>query len=470
MIRLSSFPPSQIARICKPTWQFAKHLQVIENIIIDLYENDNFNNLILAIPLRHGKTEYICRLLSFCLLCHNPKENILLASYSASFSAESVAQVRDWVIQFGKEINNIEIDESWAGKDYFRLKSGGSIRAISIGSKFGGADATTLIADDLYADTREASSAATRKAVEQFWHGQFMGRKTKNDAHPPKTILIGTPKHPDDLQQQLEAANPDLPDSEKWVIHRLPAINSKGEALWKEFYPIEKLMKIKAGFEALGELHQFETLYLCDPKLNPKGGWDYNYLKNLIDPQIHEKLDKIKNPLKVMSCDTNTGSQSGRGDFGCILCGIYDLDTGDLYVTNCYLSRDSYDKLQDAAVNMLKSFHPKGFLIETNAAGKVIADNIMKEAQKSGMPFPPIFHRFSKENKLERIDITLSPLLATNKIHLCDCKGTRLGMMQMKGYPEGENDDFPDCLFLLTQMICELIKKKTLPQPQVLRV
>jgi hypothetical protein len=453
MIPLSKFPPSQLAKICKPSWTFPKHLQIIEKIIINLYENDDFNNLILAIPLRHGKTEYVCRLLCFALLLHNSDENILLASYSASFSAESVAQVRDWVIQFGKKINGIEVDDSWSGKDYFRLKHAkGSIRAISVGSKFGGADATTLIADDLYADSKEAASVAIRRSVEGFWHGQFMGRKTKNSSHPPKTILIGTPKHPDDLQAQLEAANPDLPDSEKWVVHRLPAINEKGEALWPEFYPIERLMKIKANFETMGEGHQFDTLYLCNPKLAPEGGWPDDYLNDL----FYDKLPNIIHPIRIMAADPNMGARSGRGDFGCVLAAIYDDDNGDIYIEDCYLSRATYDKLEDAAVNMLLQFQPKGFLVETNVAFKVIADNINKKAKLKGMTFPPIYHKTSTENKLDRIDTLLSPLLNQKKIHLRDISGNRLGLMQMKSFPTGENDDYPDCIYLLTQMIAEL--------------
>lgn len=453
MLNLTKFPPSTIASVIYPWWQFADHLKTIEAIIINLYQDDDFNNLILQLPLRFGKTQYVCQLLTFCLLLHNPDENILLASYSSQFSSESVARVRDLIYAYGKELNNIEIDPSWSGKDYFKLKGRkGSLRGVSVGSKFGGADANTIICDDIYSDPSEAASPAIRKSIESWFHGQLMGRKTPSQAHPPKTILIGTPKHPEDLSQQLEAANPDLPESEKWVIHRLPAISPEGIPLWPDRFPKDKLEKIKAQFDSLGQSHYYDTLYLCDPKLSPEGGWPHEYLQGL----FYDKLPDILNPIKIMAADTNTGSQSGRGDYGCVLGATYDPYTGHIWIEQVYLSQDPYDRLENAAVKMLLEYKPRGFLIETNAAGRVIADNIDLKARQAGIQFPPIFHRYSKEKKEERIDIVLSPLLNQKKIHLCDCKGSRLGLMQMKSFPTGKNDDFVDTIWLLTQMIAKL--------------
>lgn len=445
------FPPSFYGKKIYPWWSFAPHIQVVEDIVLDLFNDDNKNHLILSLPIRHGKTFYIQTLLPIALLAANPDERIIIASHSSSFSSESVARVRDLVCAYGHEIRpNFEVDPSWSSKDYFRLKNHlGEVRGVGTGSAFPGASATTILADDLYASQQEANSPTIRRNTEIWWHGTLMARKTPNDNHPPKVILVGTPRHPQCMELSLEAANPDLPQEEKWHVHRLPAITN-GIPLWDHF-PIEKLNNIKHQYESLGQGHLFETLYMCDPKLNPEGGWPSEYLKDLFVP-----YQPGHHTVKIMACDPNVGSQSDRSDYGCILYAIYDTDSGHICIEDCYLSRGSYDRLEDAAVNMLMKYKPRGLLIETNNAFKVIADNIDRKARQAGYVHPPIYHKVSTENKEDRIDTLLSPLLSQHKIHFKDMASTRLGLMQMKSFPEGDHDDFPDCIYLLTQLIAEL--------------
>jgi hypothetical protein len=443
--------PSDYGRAIYEWYDPAPHIREVEKHILDLFDGNN-NNLILSIPIRHGKTMYACRLLPFALMLQNPLEKIIVAAGSMSNAVENVSAVRDLLIQYGSEAG-IQIDQSFSQKHYFRTVQGGEVRAVSVGSSFNFATGYTLIVDDVYCDQQQANSPTQRRNVETWFMATLLARRTPNPYHPPKTILIGSPRHPEGLELALEASNPDLDPSEQWVIHRLPAIKPDGNPLWDHF-PIEKLMAIKQQYESLGQGYLFDTLYLCNPKVNPLGGWPTDYTQDL----FYDNTPELTSHYKVMAVDANVGCGAKPGDFGCVLYGLYDKNNGNLYIEDCYLSRNSYDQLEDKTVEMLLQYNPDGCLIESNNAFRVIADNIINKA-KRGMAFPPVYLKTSTENKNQRIDTMLSPLLAQKKLKLKNISGNRLGLNQMKSWPSGENDDYPDTIYLLTQMIATLLRK-----------
>lgn len=445
--------PSDLGVCIYPWYEAAPHIKTIEQLVLNLFQDDFNNHLIIQLPVRFGKTFYTQTLLPLALLIQNPDERIIIASHSSSFSSESVARVRDLIALHGMELRGLQLDPSWQGKDYFRIKGHlGECRAVGVGSKFPGASGTTILCDDCYGDQSEANSPSIRKSVETWWSGTLMARKTPNPAHPPKVILCQTPRHPEDISLMLEASNEDLPPEEKWSIHRLPAIKDD-IPLWDHF-PKERLDNIKLQYEARGDGHLFHTLFLCDPQLNPEGGFPPSYLTGL----FYDKMDSIKNYYKIMAIDPNVGTGSKKGDYGCILYAIYNKDNGDIWIEDCYLSKNSYDQLEDAAVQFLINYKPDGCMIETNSAFRVVADNINNKCHRSGFAYPPIYNKISTENKVKRIDVILSPILRNKKLHIKDMVSTRLGMLQLRAFPQGKNDDFVDTIYLLTQIAAELDK------------
>jgi hypothetical protein len=449
MLQLRKFPPSKLGVLIDPKFIFAEHLHQIEELTIQLYE-DKFNNLSIQLPIRHSKSTWSC-VVALWILMWNPSERIIIAAFSKQAAKEMLMKVRNAIMSYGKSLNNIIIDPNNCRSDYFKiLGHSGECRAVSLGTRFSHSTGTSVICDDILTE-ESASSPVQRRSAEDWFFNTLLNRRTKSDRGNAKVITTMTPRHPEDVLALLEANNAIARDEDKWIIHRRPAIEN-GKALFPELWPLDALEGKRKELEDAGRRHVWDTVWMCDPHTNPEGGWPDDYLRGLISLQDVN----IKRPLKIIACDPNVGA-SRPGDYGCVLYAIYDQDTGHIYVEDVYLARASYDKLQDAATDMYIKYQPDGFLIETNNAFVVIADNITNEIKKRGVPFPNVYHRVSTENKIQRIDTVLSPLLAQHKIHLKDLKGNRLGLMQMKSFPSGENDDYPDCIFMIVQMITELL-------------
>ncbi len=469
MLDLSKCPPSRLAKLVTPQWRFEPHLQEVEQLVLDTYRSEVQNNIICQLPIGFGKTTYLCKLLAFDLLCHNPDENIILASYSSDFAAESVATVRDWVDAYGPAINRISVDPSWSSKGYFKVKGrNGSMRAVSVGSRFGGADAHSILVDDIFSDPQDALSPTVREGVELWWSGQLMGRKRSNKVHQPKTIVLGTPKHPEEISMKLEASNPDLPPEERWHVYRMPAIRQDGTALSPRF-PLDKLMQIKARYEALGQSHLWSTLYMCDPQLS-------QYLSFLSDwlpafeqkpklEHIHLWYDATLRPwvyahtlLKLVACDA---SISGYGDYTAILTvHIVRHDDGSLhlYVDKHFRKQCAIPEARSALTGIILRDKPDACSCESNGFQRIIANDVSDEIAQRGFlgkirPFEPPKGRQPKDD----IAIRLSDILADGRLHLFHSNENVQLRAELAAFPHGAHDDSADALRQIVHLANELL-------------
>ena len=481
MLDISKLPPSKIANVVDPLWRFEPHLQQIEKDIVNLYKNDATNNLMLQIPLGHGKTAYVCRLLAFDLLLHNPDEQIIIATYSADFAAESIAKVRDWIDQWGYKLGHISVDPSWGGKGFFRLKGrNGFIRGVGVGTKFGGSDATTILVDDILSDPQDALSQTMRSSIETWWSGQLMGRKRANPIHEPKTIFIGTPKHPEDISMKIEASNKDLPPDEKWIIHRMPAIRveededgTKKLLALSPRYPLEKLRSIKQRYDSLGQAHLWQTLYMCNPQISKYASFLPEWLPNVgtrsaiacigtnfwyesdLRPWIYENTI-----LKTVTCDP---SISGTGDYTAILtCHVvrHNDESLHIYVDKHFRKQCVIPEARAALSEILLRDRPDAASCEATGFQRIIAIDVNDEVAKSGFlakvtQFNP--PKSTGGNSKDRIVTTLSDILADGRLHLFHC-GENIEMRaEAIASPDGDHDDSIDCLSQAVYLINNML-------------
>jgi phage terminase large subunit-like protein len=441
-----------------PEWVKEPHLQEIERVILDMYMSDTKNNLILQIPLGMGKTTYICKLLALNLLIHNPDEQIILATYLDAFSAEQCSWVRDRIEQYGKKFN-VEVDPSWSQKGFFRIKGRkGSMRGVGVGSKFGGADATTLLVDDLFSSPVDALSQALRSSVELWWSGQLQGRKRANPVHAPKTILIGTAKHPEEISCKLEASNANLPTAEKWIIHKMPAIKEDGTSICPTRFPLEKLLDIKARYESLNQSYLWDTLYQLNPQLS-------SYLSFLPEwlPQPGEKsklshidlwYDATLRPwlyqntvAKLVACDP---SISGSGDFTAIgtMHIVKQNDSLHLYLDKHFRKQCVIPEVREALSTIVMRDQPDAASCEANGFQRIIAWDANNATATKGFftnirPFePPKNLEFAKSDIAGR----LSDILAEGRLHLFDCPENVALRAELVSFPHGEHDDSADMI------------------------
>ena len=90
-------------------WKFPKHLQLIDQLLI-LANQRKIRKLIVNLPPRHGKSEFISKYFPFWYLGQNPNHRIILTCYEAHFASSWGRKVRELILQYGKELFDIELN------------------------------------------------------------------------------------------------------------------------------------------------------------------------------------------------------------------------------------------------------------------------------------------------------------------------------------------------------------------------
>src|SRR6478735_10204517 len=82
----------------------------------------------------------------------------------------------------------------------------------------------------------DAQSETQRKRVWDWYRGTAYNRLM-----PKAIVIIGHRMHDADLQGRLLAEQ--AAGGDRWEVVELPAISPEGEALWPEWYPIERIKR-----------------------------------------------------------------------------------------------------------------------------------------------------------------------------------------------------------------------------------
>ena len=395
-------PPSTFAPLIDPKWIFGQHLQEVEELVLQLYEN-KYNNLSIQLPIRHGKTLYAI-IIAFTILMHNPKERIIIASFSKDAAKEMLTKLRNAILEWGASINAITIDPNNCRSDYFRLSNGiGEARAVSIGTKFSHATANTIIVDDIYTE-ESARSIVQRKSIEEWFFGTLLNRRTPSERGAAKVISTMTPRHPEDILAVIENNNTLADKDDKWLIHRKSAINN-GIALFPELWDIEKLNKKRIELEDVGKSYTWQTLWMCNPQVSNYISFDpdwipaYGSQKNDIYKNFWYGADQREwlynnTILKIVCCDP---SITGYGDFTSIQTinvVRHSNKSLHLYLDKHYREQCFIPVARAMLSEIILRDRPDAASCESNGFQRLIAYDSNDEISKSGFlckirPFEP---------------------------------------------------------------------------------
>jgi hypothetical protein len=147
-------------KACDPAYIVSKVHVYLAKKLQDVAEGRS-KRLIISIPPRIGKSRCVTTEFTTWLLGRNPKENIVIASYSQELvndrSREARARIRDSDIYraaFPKTI----VNDNDARVNNWGTTEGGRFQAVSVGAGLTGRSASILVLDDLVKDFEEAHS------------------------------------------------------------------------------------------------------------------------------------------------------------------------------------------------------------------------------------------------------------------------------------------------------------------------
>jgi predicted phage terminase large subunit-like protein len=235
-------------------WKVASHLAVIQRYLFALI-NDEFDNLIVSMPPRHGKSSFITTAFPGWYLGNFPDNNVIITSYEATLAAHFGRAVRDMMDEYGQSVFGLSVrsdsraaaDWHLRGMNHTGQPATGGLRATGVGGGLTGRGGDLIIVDDPIKDAKQAQSDLYRATVWDWYLSVLFSRREPN----AKQIIVMTRWHEDDLVGRLlDPSRSDEVDGQKWVVLNLPAIAEEegdvlgrkvGDALWPERWPLDEL-------------------------------------------------------------------------------------------------------------------------------------------------------------------------------------------------------------------------------------
>jgi predicted phage terminase large subunit-like protein len=277
-IQRASLAPSQLAKLATNNrYRRPPHIALMERAFLELVGRE-YRWLLLNLPPRHGKSEYISAYAAAWYILMHPTHKVIFISYGDEYAGEWGERARDLVEVYG-HLFGVAVKQDHRAKDNWQTTAGGGMVSTGIGGTITGRGADLLIIDDPHKNSEEALSKTMRDKVWAFWQSTVNNRLEPGGI----CIVIQTRWHQDDLTGRLLADK-----STVWRHVNLPALalagdplgRKEGEALWPWRYPVDELHRLKArsGSFWWSALFQQAPVPLGETMFRPQwaGTWEWS--------------------------------------------------------------------------------------------------------------------------------------------------------------------------------------------------
>ena len=340
--------------------------------------------LIVAAPPRHGKSEIVSRKWPVWHLGQHPGHELVVASYGqelANDMSRDARAARDQVLE--------EPAFGWGhlaagdkdGVEFWKVRGGGSYKAVGAGGPLTGRGAHALVIDDPLKNAEEADSATIRDSRWNWYRSTAYTRLAPGGG----ILIMATRWHHDDPSgralEQLRKGE------ENWRVVEFPAIaehdeefRQAGEPLDAVRYPLEVLEQIR---RVLGS-RMWSALYGQRPTPESGGMFQRSWLGHRFhhDPQRPPKrYDEV-----VVTVDA-TFKKGADSDFVSLQAwGRWGWSK--MHVLDRVNARMGYVETRQALRDFARKWRPSAVLIEEKANGAALIDDL-KEEIPNVIPFVP---------------------------------------------------------------------------------
>lgn len=425
-------------------WKIAKHLEILDRKLLELSRRD-YNQLIVNMPPRHGKSELISKYFPAWYLANFPDHRIILTSYQQALAELFGRKVKAVLQGVSPYLPEFSISKSKYSSKSFDLEfSAGGMECTGVGGPLTGKGANLLIIDDPVKNDVDANSRTVRENIWEWFRATVFTRLEPDSI----IIIIMTRWNEDDLCGKLEKEY-----KRDWQMLKLPAIagnsdilgRSPGEPLWGERFPLKKLEKIKS---TIGD-YWFSALYQQSPA--PSGGlvfkrstFKYFNIENEFYV-LDNSLRYHKSDCPVFATVDLAVSLKESADYTVII--IFALTPKrDILITG--LIRERIEP--SAHLSLLKSvFHCyKPSLIGIESTQYQIS--LVQAAQSVGLPVKPLK---PDKDKLTRA-LPIAAQLEGGKVYFCAGTAWLFDFEnELLNFPKGEKDDQVDCFAYISKMV-----------------
>jgi predicted phage terminase large subunit-like protein len=289
---------------------------------IDRWLRDEFANLMLLMPVQHGKSFVFSDRLPSYILGRDPLRHVLLTAYGNPLVQRAIVQNRNtmrgeyWQKEYGWPIGEKDTQNALLldvpGQDG-RL----SLIGAPLNGSIAGHTVDYAIVDDICRNEADALSPKIRQTVADNFFSVIAPRSKK-------ICLVTTPWHLSDLAMENLRLARTNPQAKQWMLVVLAATNSGTDSyiedtstgvkqylepydsLWPEVHPLAEIEEIKATIRE----RKFNALYMCRPSV----GGDC-----LFPPGLWKELGNVS-PIAInWAWDFASGKSGAKNDYtvGC---------------------------------------------------------------------------------------------------------------------------------------------------------
>ncbi len=438
-------PASFAKYVSGGSWIFAKHLKLINTEILKIINGKN-DKLIVNLPPRHGKSEFISKYFPAWYLCTNPDSRIILTAYESSFAAFWGRQVRDIISMHGDEFG-IKLDKSSRAANEFHIaEHNGSMLCVGAGGPITGRGADLIIIDDPVKNAAEANSAVIRDNIWEWFRSTVYTRLEPKGA----IILIMTRWHEDDLCGRIFNSS----ESSKWSRIILKAISEEndmlerkpGMALWSKRYNLQKLNEIKS---AIGS-YWFSALYQQSPAQSQGNVFkreNFRYFSIEGDKYVlnsgKDKYILIKN-LPVMCTVDLAASVSEMSDYTCILT-FSVTKNNEILVLDVLTEKFETTRHYNLLLSHFHKWNP--VLIGIESVQYQIS--LVKSLSEKGIPVKPLKATTDKVSRA----LGIAAKMELGEVYfLKDAEWLHNFEKELLEFPKAKHDDMVDAFSYITRL------------------
>lgn len=424
----------------EPNWHhniIAKELEHIET-----FGDRDYKVLIITVPPRHGKSQQCSIDFPSWYLGREDKGEIITASYSAELAQEFGGKAREKIdsAEYKHIFPFTKLKEDEKARGRWKTNEGGSYTAVGVGGPITGRGAKILLIDDPIKNREEAESEIYPQKIWDWFTSTAFTRLEPNGV----VVLIMTRWNLKDLAARI-LQHPTLKDRTKVIKFAAIAehdefpYRGRGEALWKNRYPIKALLEIK---NAVGP-YDWSALYQGNPVLTENQEFKPGWYRTISEEEV-----SMMNCRRFLTVDTAI-SKKTQADF----TGFCDnsVNRENFWHFRTWRVKIGPEELVDTLFSLHESNKYEKIGIERTVYLDGLKPYLDSEQRKRNkfLPLVELHHRqTSKEIRIRG----LIPRYASKSIfHIEDrCKDLEEEMMN---FPVGIHDDVLDAAAYQLQIV-----------------
>jgi predicted phage terminase large subunit-like protein len=322
-------------RFTMPEFRVSWHHKLVASKL-DQFVKGDIKRLIISMPPRHTKSEFVSRRLPAYIFGLNPDAKIISCSYSADLASAMNRDVQRIIDSpeykelfpdtrlSSANVRTTAHESYLRNSDIFEIVGHkGIYKCAGVGGSITGYGFDYGIIDDPTKNREEAESETYRKKVKEWYMSTFRTRKQKGAA----ILITMTRWHEDDLVGWLLDLAEKNSKADQWEVLSLPALSEEtlspydlrtgpGQALWPDEFPEVDLLSTKESLTT----YEWLSLYQQRPSaaagnLVKKEHFKYCTLENGVLSLSENKKFMLSQCKIFQTCDPAASERSTANDF-----------------------------------------------------------------------------------------------------------------------------------------------------------